>query len=148
MQSNIRKMSRLKLLVEIIHRFFRMLGEEEKQEHGELFAGCGKEDSLHYCYRVNRDELEDRLVQVGKDLSRMLELFENPMEIKKHTRMRCSWKPSPLLVTMKTRSSPWYVRMARVESCGRVKKLTAAPPGFPQTPVRIVPSLTSVRRSG
>jgi hypothetical protein len=75
-QSNIRKMSRLQLLVEIIHRFFRMLSEEEKTKHGELFASYMKEDSLHYCYRVNRDELEGRLVQVGKDLARMLELFE------------------------------------------------------------------------
>jgi len=75
-QSNIRKMSRLQLLVEIIHRFFRMLSEEEKQEHGELFADYVKEDSLHYCYRVNREELEDRVERVGKDLSRMLELFE------------------------------------------------------------------------
>ena len=47
-----------------------------EQEHNELFTGYVKEDSLHYCYRVNREELEDRLVQEGKDLSRMLELFE------------------------------------------------------------------------
>jgi hypothetical protein len=75
-QSNIRKMSRLQLLVEIIHRFFRMLSEEEKKEHDELFASYVKEDSLHYCYRVHRDEIEGRLVQVGKDLAHMLELFE------------------------------------------------------------------------
>ena len=75
-QSNIRRMSRLQLLVEIIHRLYRMLSEEEKQEHNKLFAGYVKEDSLHYCYRVNRDEIEDRLVQVGKDLSAMLEHFE------------------------------------------------------------------------
>jgi hypothetical protein len=75
-QSNIRKMSRLQLLVEIIHRFFRMLSEEEQKEHEELFAGYVKEDSLHYCYRVNRDEIEGRLVQVGNDLSAMLERFE------------------------------------------------------------------------
>jgi len=75
-QSNIRKMSRLQLLVEIIHRFFRMLSEEEQKEYEELFSGYVKEDSLHYCYRVNRDEIDGRLVQVGKDLSAMLEHFE------------------------------------------------------------------------
>jgi len=75
-QSNIRKMSRLQLLVEIIHRFYRMLSEEEQQEHGNLFADYVKEDSLHYCYRVNRDEIDERLVQVGKDLLAMLERFE------------------------------------------------------------------------
>jgi len=76
-QSNIRKMSRLQLLVEIIHRFFRMLNEEEQQEHIELFASYVKEDALHYCYRVKRDEMDGRLAQLGKDLSAMLERFEN-----------------------------------------------------------------------
>ena len=75
-QSNIRKMSRLQLLVEIIHRFFRMLSEEERKEFEQLFAGYVKEDSLHYCYRVNRDEIDGRLMQIGKDLSAMLEHFE------------------------------------------------------------------------
>ena len=75
-QSNIRRMSRLQLLVEIIHRFFRMLSKEEQQEYGELFAGYVKEDSLHYCYRVDRDSIDERLAQVGKDLSLMLEQFE------------------------------------------------------------------------
>ena len=75
-QSNIRKMSRLQLLVEIIHRFFRMLSEEERKEHEQLFAGYVKEDSLHYCYRVNRDEIDGLLMHIGKDLSAMLEHFE------------------------------------------------------------------------
>ena len=75
-QSNIRKMSRLQLLVEIIQRLFRMLNEKEQKESEELFGAYVKEDSLHYCYRVNRDELDERLVQIGKDLARMLERFE------------------------------------------------------------------------
>ncbi len=68
-QSNIRRMSRFQLLVEIIHRFFRMHSKEEQQEHGQLFAGYVKEDSLHYCYRVDRDRIDERLVQAGKDLT-------------------------------------------------------------------------------
>jgi hypothetical protein len=76
-QSNIRKMSRLQLLVEIIHRFYRMLSEEEQKEHEQLFASYVKEDSLHYCYRVKRDEMDGRLEQLGKDLSVMLERFEH-----------------------------------------------------------------------
>ena len=55
---------------------FRSSLSAYEQEHNELFTGYVKEDSLHYCYRVNREELEDRFVQEGKDLSRMLELFE------------------------------------------------------------------------
>jgi hypothetical protein len=38
-------------LVEIIHRFYRMLSEEEQKKHEKLFASYVKEDSLHYCYR-------------------------------------------------------------------------------------------------
>lgn len=37
LQSNIRRMSRLQLLVEIIHRFYRLLSEEEKNRHEGLF---------------------------------------------------------------------------------------------------------------
>ncbi|AHC15309.1 transposase [Salinispira pacifica] len=76
-QSNIRKMSRLQLLVEIIHRFYRMLSEEEQKAYEQLFARYVKEDSLHYCCRVKRDEMDGRLEQLGKDLSTMLECFED-----------------------------------------------------------------------
>lgn len=75
-QSNIRKMSRLQLLVEIIHRFFRMLDEEEKNRYRELFHSYIKEDSLHYCYRIEGDEVAGRMEQIGHDLARMLEVFQ------------------------------------------------------------------------
>ncbi len=48
-QSNIRRMSRLQLLMEVIGRFHRELGEQEKQQHEELFGEYMKTDSLHYC---------------------------------------------------------------------------------------------------
>jgi len=76
-QSNIRRMSRLQLLVEIIHRFYRMLGEEEKKLHEALFSSYVKVDSLHYCYRVQRDEVENRMQQISIDLAGMLDTFEN-----------------------------------------------------------------------
>jgi hypothetical protein len=74
-QSNIRKMSRLHLLVEIIHRVYRILTEEEKAEHQELFCKYIKEDSLHYCYRVKRDDIPDRMGQIGLDLRRIVIQF-------------------------------------------------------------------------
>jgi hypothetical protein len=53
-----------------------MLDEEEKARHKELFHSYIKEDSLHYCYRVERDEVAGRMEQIGRDLARMLELFQ------------------------------------------------------------------------
>ncbi|MDA3955230.1 transposase [Oceanispirochaeta sp.] len=74
-QSNIRKMSRLQLLVEIIHRFHRMLSENEKKKHEELFHSYIKQDSLHYCYKLERDEVAGRVENLGCDLAKMLEIF-------------------------------------------------------------------------
>tara|TARA_Y100000031_G_scaffold56068_1_gene63716 strand:+ start:92 stop:1720 length:1629 start_codon:yes stop_codon:yes gene_type:complete len=77
LQSNIRKMSRLQLLVEIIHRLYRILGEEDKKRCDSLFCSYVKEDSLHYCYRVARDEVEGRLQQIGIDLAALVETLES-----------------------------------------------------------------------
>ena len=76
LQSNIRKMSRLQLLVEIIHRLYRVINEEDKRRHESLFGSYVGEDSLHYCYRIARDEVTGRLQQIGIDLGGMLEALE------------------------------------------------------------------------
>lgn len=75
LQSNIRKMSRLGLLVEIIHRLHRVLSEGDRSRHESLFGSYVQEDSQHYCYRVSRDEVEGRLGQVGMDLAEMLDVL-------------------------------------------------------------------------
>jgi len=75
-QSNIRKMSRLQLLVEIIHRLYRVLSEEDKRRYDSLFCSYVKENSLHYCYRIARDEVAGRLQQIGIDLAEMVEALE------------------------------------------------------------------------
>jgi hypothetical protein len=74
-QSNIRRMSRLQLLVEVIGRFHRILDEQEQQQHEGLFGEYVKTDSLHYCYRIEREEIEKRLQQIGRDLQVMIETF-------------------------------------------------------------------------
>ena len=76
LQSNIRKMSRLQLLVEIIHRLHRVLSEEDRSRYESLFGSYVGEDSLHYCYRVSRDEVTGRLEQIGIDLAGMVEALE------------------------------------------------------------------------
>ena len=77
LQSNIRKMSRLQLLVEIVHRLHRVLSEEDRGRYEALFGSYVQEDSQHYCYRVSRDEVEGRLQQLGKDLWEMVEALES-----------------------------------------------------------------------
>ena len=74
-QSNIRRMSRLQLLVEVIGRFHRILDKQEQHQHEGLFGEYVKTDSLHYCYRIQRDEIEERLQQIGRDLQVMIDTF-------------------------------------------------------------------------
>ncbi len=76
LQSNIRKMSRLQLLVEIVHRLHRVLSQEDRSRYESLFGLYVEEDSLHYCYRVSRDEVAGRMQQIGIDLAGMLEALE------------------------------------------------------------------------
>ena len=76
-QSNIRNMSRIQLLVEIIHRFHRVLSKADREKHATRFASYIKEDSLHYCYRLKRDEAESSLQHIGTDLSFFVEEFES-----------------------------------------------------------------------
>ena len=67
-QSNIRNMSRIQLLVEIIHRIYKILLTEDKEKYKERFASYVKEDALHYCYRLKRSEAKTRLKEIGEDL--------------------------------------------------------------------------------
>lgn len=76
-QSNIQNMSRIQLLVEIIHRLHRVLSDTDRKEYRPRFASYIKEDSLHYCYRLKRDEAESRLQQIGTDLAFFVEEFES-----------------------------------------------------------------------
>ncbi len=74
-QSNIQNMSRIQLLVEIIQRLHRILLPEDIENNNERFATYVKEDSLHYCYRLKRDETKTRLeekkiiIKKGKELN-------------------------------------------------------------------------------
>jgi hypothetical protein len=67
-QSNIQNMSRIQLLVEIIHRLHRILSPEDKKKYTENFSIYIKEDALHYIYRLKRDETKTRLGEIGEDL--------------------------------------------------------------------------------
>ncbi len=79
-QSNIQNMSRIQLLVEIIQRLHRILLPEDIENNNERFSIYVKEDSLHYCYRLKRDETKTRLEEIGEDLN----FFVNEYKSKYH----------------------------------------------------------------
>jgi hypothetical protein len=75
-QSNIQNMSRIQLLVEIILRLHRILSPEEIEKYNNRFRTYVKEDALHYCYRLKRDEAKTRLEEIGEDLAFFIKEFE------------------------------------------------------------------------
>ncbi len=80
-QSNIQNMSRIQLLVEIIHRLHRVLLPEDIEKYSDRFVSYVKEDALHYCYRLKRDEAKTRLQEIGEDLAFFIEKFKSKYHI-------------------------------------------------------------------
>ena len=80
-QSNIQNMSRVQLLVEIIHRLHRVLLPEDIEKYSDHFESYVKEDALHYCYRLKRDEAKTRLEEIGEDLNFFVGEFKSKYHI-------------------------------------------------------------------
>ncbi len=57
--SNIRQMSRLQLLVEVVQRVWRMLTEADQGLYATSFEPYLKGTAGQYCYRVKADEVDD-----------------------------------------------------------------------------------------
>jgi hypothetical protein len=64
--SNIRQMSRLQLLVEVVQRVWRMLTEEDQGLYAPSFEPYLKGTAGQYCYRVKGDEVDGHLTAVGQ----------------------------------------------------------------------------------
>jgi len=64
------------LLVEIIQRLYRILTSEEIKKCIDRFGTYVKEDALHYCYRLKRDEAKTRLEEIGEDLAFFIKEFK------------------------------------------------------------------------
>jgi hypothetical protein len=64
--SNIRQMSRLQLLVEVVQRVWRMLTESDQGLYAPSFEPYLKGTAGQYCYRVKADEVDKHLVAVGQ----------------------------------------------------------------------------------
>ncbi len=71
--SNIRQMSRLQLLVEVLQRVWRMLAEGDQAHYAEAFAPYGQGTAGQYCYRVKGDEVPVHLEAIGRLMYRLVQ---------------------------------------------------------------------------
>lgn len=70
--SNIRQMSRLQLLVEVLQRTHRMLKADEQAQYDELLAPYLAGHSGQYVYRLKRQDYETHLQQIGQVMQRLV----------------------------------------------------------------------------
>lgn len=71
--SNIRQMSRLQLLVEVLQRVWRMLAEGDQAHYAEAFAPYHQGTAGQYCYRVKGDEVPVHLEAIGRLMYRLVQ---------------------------------------------------------------------------
>jgi len=79
-QSNIRTMSRLQLVITIIQRLLSLVTDDQITNNKDLFAPYQKEDAQHLCYKIAYHDRGTRLEQAGRDLHRMLEMLQKDHE--------------------------------------------------------------------
>lgn len=64
--SNIRRYSRLQLLVEMLIRIHRVLTEKDKKQYEELFSAYVKKTSGQFIYRLDTEDIPSELERIGK----------------------------------------------------------------------------------
>ena len=69
--SNIREMTRLQLLVEVLQRVHRMLAEEEQRQYAEVFAPYLKGSSGQYIYRLKAGDVPEHLQNIGELMAQL-----------------------------------------------------------------------------
>lgn len=70
--SNIRQLSRLQLLVEVLQRVYRMLHAADQEREAEAFAPYLQGTSGQYCYRLKGEEIPAHLEQIGPLMQRLV----------------------------------------------------------------------------
>jgi hypothetical protein len=65
MSSNIRQMSRLHLLVEVVQRVWRMLAEADQAHYTLVFEPYLQDTAGQYCYRVKAEDVAEHLTAIG-----------------------------------------------------------------------------------
>lgn len=74
--SNIRDMTRLHLLVEVVQRLWRMLSEEDQAYYVEVFEPYLRGTAGQYCYRLRAEEVAEHLAPLGQVMHRLLHELE------------------------------------------------------------------------
>jgi hypothetical protein len=82
--SNIRNMSRLQLLVEVVQRVHRILGAPDQQRYAEAFAPYLKGSSGQYVYHLKGEESAPHIERIGLLMQRLVDELatsysENPV---------------------------------------------------------------------
>lgn len=70
--SNIRKTTRLQLLVEVLQRVHRMLDEVDQQRYADDFAPYLKGSSGQYVYRIKGEEYDEHIQRTGELMHKLL----------------------------------------------------------------------------
>ena len=70
--SNIREMSRLQLLVEVLQRVHRMLKEEDQKHYAEVFAPFMEGHAGQYIYHLKGQDTGKHLQKIGELMQRLL----------------------------------------------------------------------------
>ena len=71
--SNIRDMSRLQLLVEVLQRVYRMFDETDQEQYAETFAPYLKGSSGQYLYRIKGEDTDSHLKSIGELMQTQVE---------------------------------------------------------------------------
>ena len=74
--SNIRAMSRLHLLVEVLQRVQRMLQEDDQERYGDLFAPYIRGTSGQYSYHIKASEVDEHLQRIGELMDKLISTRE------------------------------------------------------------------------
>ncbi len=74
--SNIRQMTRLHLLVEVVQRVWRMLAEEDRAFYAQIFQTYLRGTAGQYCYRVKGDEVTTHVEAIGQLMHRLVQELE------------------------------------------------------------------------
>lgn len=75
--SNIRRYSRIGLLVEVIIRFHRQLSPEDQKRYESEFAPYVSSRQTSFCYRLSSDDLDETLEEIGRFMAFVLKEFES-----------------------------------------------------------------------
>lgn len=70
--SNIRTMSRLQLLVEVLQRVYKMLTEEDQGRYAEEFAPYMQGHAGQYVYHIKGEDTSEHLQRIGELMVRLL----------------------------------------------------------------------------